>query len=150
MSAHAPIARSVRDLALDAINAVEMASERPTRMRHSTFTLWEAMSGGKANPIGTDAETLELVERLIAREHFHGKTILALQHDALTDCRTLHTYRIRKGKAIGWDRDARRTYAYTADRLFSVEVEAFAPVEPWRCLPGADRVGTSNVIEVRS
>lgn len=148
MNAHTNLAR---ESALDAINAVEMASERPTRMRHSTFTLWEAMSGGKANPIGTDAETLELVERLIAREHFHGKTILALQHDALTDRRTLHTYRVRKGKAIGWDRDAKRTYAYTADKLFSVEVSAFEPVTPWRWTPGCDVRGVNeNLIEVRS
>lgn len=138
----------IREAALDVINAREMAREtRPTRMVASTFTVWRALDGGKAQPETTNATSLIEIERTIATELNHGATFLVRETATISGRATLHTYRVRKGKAMAWGADAKRTYRWVADRLFSVEVTAFAPVEPWRWSPGCDVIGQSNFIE---
>jgi hypothetical protein len=139
-----------REAHLDALNATEMASEhRPVRMSAASFDVWQILPSGKAQPHLVQAETLADIERAIATEAYHGCTFMVRETATLSRIATVHSYRVRKGKAVGWDRDAKRTYAYTADKLFAVEVAAFEPVEPWRCVPGADRVGGNGIIEGR-
>lgn len=120
---------------------------RPQRMVGETFAAWRLLENGLAQPHDLAGETLPEIEDTLAVEANHGATFLIMGTDTLTGRTRLHSYRIRKGKATGWDRDAKRTYAFTADKLFAVEVTAFDPVEPWRCVAGADRVGARGFIE---
>lgn len=146
MNAHTNLSR---ESALDAILSVEVANEqRPVRMAASIFTVWRVLDSGKAQPhhVGPNDSLAEIV-RLFSGEVFHGHTFLVRETETISRRATLHTFRVRRGKWAGRMADGRKVYPYTADRLFSVEVEAFAPVEPWRCVPGADRVGMSNVIQ---
>jgi hypothetical protein len=120
---------------------------RPQRMVGETFAAWRLLENGLAQPHDLAGETLPEIEDTLAVEANHGATFLILGTDTLTGGTRLHSYRIRKGKATGWNARAKRTYAYTVDRLFSVAVSAFDPVLPWRCVPGADRVGVAPFIE---
>jgi hypothetical protein len=134
----------IREAALDVINASEMVR----RMAHATFRCWEVVNG-LSHPLAVPGETLADVERALCADAFHGRTFLIEETLAVSGKATLHTVRIRRGKAIGWDANAKRTYAYSADRLCSVAVKAFEPTLPWRWSPGADVLGRSNVIDAR-
>jgi len=151
MNAVTPHFRPAREQALDIANHAEAVAEsiRPQRIPVSLFDVWRVLESGKAQPQDVTGETLADIERRLATEANHGATFMVLETKSLSDIATLHSYRIRKGKAIGWDREAKRTYAYAADRLFSVEVSAFEPVQPWRYVPGCDVLGASGVIEGR-
>lgn len=117
---------------------------RPSYLEHSTFVVWRLLDNGKAQREVVQGVTLALIEREIATASAFGKTIFVRETETLSGAQTLHVYRIRKGKPTGWDRDARRVYSYTADKLFAMEISAFEPVEPWRCVAGADRLGIDS------
>jgi hypothetical protein len=135
-----------REAALDAVLTVEMSAERrPIRMAASTFTVWRVLPNGKAQPHPVKAETLAGIEREIASEAYYGATMLVRETATISGQSVLHSYRIRRGKAT-WGSDARKIYPHVADKLFSVDA-VFEPVEPWRCVAGADRVGLTNIIE---
>lgn len=133
-----------RETALDVINAGEMVR----RMAHATFRVWR-ITTGLAQPHDMTGETMADIARALSDAAYHGDTFLIEETLAVSGKTTLHTVRIRRGKAIGWSADAKRTYAYTADRLCSVAVKAFDPVLPWRWSPGCDVLGVGNVIEAR-
>jgi hypothetical protein len=118
------------------------------RFARSTFTGWQVLDSGKAQPHPIHGATLDQIERELAVDGLHGATILVRETETLTGTTTLHSYRVRRGKWLGrYDDACRRVYAHSADKLFSMEVSSFAPVEPWRWSPGCDVVGQSNVIE---
>lgn len=137
MNAPTPL---IREAALDVINANEMVR----RMAHASFKVWRVVNG-LSNPHHATGETLADVERALAVETYHGDTFLIAETLVLSEKTTLHTVRVRRGKAIGWDANAKRIYAYSADRLCSVAVNAFDPVLPWRHTPGCDVLGRGNV-----
>lgn len=118
------------------------------RMAQASFQCWRVLNG-LSHPHDVAAETLADVERALATEANHGDTFLIAETLAVSGKTTLHTVRIRRGKVTGWDANAKRTYAYSADRLCSVAVKAFEPTLPWRWSPGADVLGRSNIIEGR-
>jgi hypothetical protein len=125
------------------MNAVTL--HRPTRA--TRFTAWRVTEKA-AQPHPLAAQTLAEIEREIATEAYHGDTFLIREDDAIRERTTLHVYRVRRGKWTGCHGpDARRVYVWVADRLLSVPVRAFDPVEPWRYVPGCDPVGRSGVIE---
>jgi hypothetical protein len=139
-----------REARYDALNTSEMVSEqRPVRMAAAIYDVWQVLPGGKAQPHPVQAETLAGIEREIATEPNHGETFMVLETPTLGSTATLHSYRVRRGKWAGRFADAHKIYPHHADKLFAVEVSAFKPVEPWRCVPGADRLGRSGIIEVR-
>lgn len=139
-----------RDACLDLLNTAEMVSEqRPVRMAAAIYDVWQILPGGKAQPHPVKAETLAGIEREIATEPNHGETFMVLETPTLGSTSTLHSYRVRRGKWAGRFADARKVYPHHADKLFAVGVAAFEPIEPWRCVPGADRVGRLGLIEVR-
>ena len=116
------------------------------RMCHGTYQVWR-VNAGPAQPRKVTGETMLDVERELATDVNHGDTFLIAETLEVSGKTTLHAVRIRRGKAIGWDANSRRVYAYTADRLLSVAINAFDPVLPWRWTPGADVIGASNFIE---
>jgi hypothetical protein len=136
---------------LDALLSVEQSIEarRPTRMAASTFAVWRLLDTGKAQPDAASGDSLIEIERAIATETNFGATFLIRETGTITERAVLHTYKVRRGRWLGRYVDARRVYPYVADRLCSVEVAAFVPVEPWRYAPGCDVVGRSGVVEVR-
>jgi hypothetical protein len=129
-----------------ALEAGEMRSEC-LRLIASTFDCWLVLPNGKAMSHHIQGDTLAEIERSMAKAAYHGETILVRETETLSGKTTLHTYRVRKGKPIAWDADARRVYFYTAEKLVSVEVSAFQPVAPFRHTPGCDVIGFGNVIE---
>jgi hypothetical protein len=140
-----------RNAYLDALNTAEMVSEqRPVRMAAAIYDVWQVLPNGKVQPHPVTAETLAGIEREIAIEPNHGATFMVLETPTLGSTATLHSYRVRRGKWAGRFADARKVYPHHADKLFAVEVSAFEPVLPWRCVAGADRVGGLGLIEVRS
>lgn len=132
---------------LDAVLSVEASIEdvielrRPTRMLAATFTVWRLLDGGKAQPHHVGGESLIEIEREIADAVYYGDTFLVQETGTITGKAMLHSYQVRRGKAVAWDANARRVYSHVADRLLSVEVAAFLPVEPWRHVPGCDVLG---------
>ena len=137
-------AANLRDRALDVINTGEMVR----RMAHASFQCWRVTTG-LSHPHPVIGDTLLEVERGLAAEVNHGETFLVAETLTISGKTTLHTIRIRRGKPIAWDANAKRVYAYSADRLVSVAVNAFDPVLPWRHTPGCDVLGASKVIEAR-
>jgi hypothetical protein len=135
---------NLRDSALDVINTGEMVR----RMANASFQCWRVING-LSYSCALRGETLLDVERELATESNHGGTFLVAETLTISGRTTLHTIRVRRGKPIAWDANAKRIYAYSADRLLSVAVNAFEPVLPWRHTPGCDVLGRSNVIEAR-
>lgn len=116
------------------------------RIAAGSFKVWRVING-LSNPHDVRGETLADVERNLAVDAYHGATFLIAETLAVSEKTTLHTVRIRRGKPIGWDAHAKRTYTFTADRLLSVAINAFDPVLPWRWSPGCDVIGQHNFIE---
>ncbi len=141
--------RPLRDVALDLANHAETIAEdrRPTRLAASTFKVWRVTSG-LAQPHPVHGETLADVERELAIEACRGDTFNILETPAIEGTAQLHTCIIRRGSQATWA-DGRKVYSYKADRICSVAVASFEPVQPWRWTPGCDVVGRSNVIEAR-
>ena len=117
----------------------------PRAVPATQFTCWRLINAAQPHPVGA-AKLLE-IEREIATEAHHGETFLIREDDVIRERSTLHVYRIRKGKWAGRFEGSRKAFPYVADRLVSVQVKAFEPVEPWKWAPGCDVLGRSNVIE---
>lgn len=115
-----------------------------------TFTAWIQTDAGSTAYGERRFDSLADAERHFAHEAWHGATILILEHDSVTDARTLHSYRIRRGKWAGrFDRYNRKAYPHHADRLFALPVDAFEPTAPFRVTRGCDVVGIDRgLIEV--
>lgn len=128
------------------------ASERAIRMGPS-FTAWRILDNGEACPERLFAATLPEIERELANEGTHQHRYVVRETDPINGKATLHFYTIRKGAWKGHysHNRARKVYPYTADRLLSMKVNAFDPVEPWRWTPGCDVVGIDrDLVEQRS
>ena len=125
---------------------------RAQRMERSVFHVWRlAPDAAKAAREGVPGNDLASIERAIAIPENHGATIFVRETATIDGGVTLHVYRIRKGaKPIRYD-GARAIYPNTADKLFSLPVNAFDPVTPWRWSPGADVLGgAANLLEQRA
>lgn len=143
-------ALTIRDRALDVIDANDMRAERLSRLTAATFTVWRLLGSGKAQAHPVAATTLLEIEREIATEAAFGATFMVRETATLSGRATLHTYRIRREKWTGRYADGRKVYPHSADKLFALEVSAFEPVEPWRWTPGADVLGVdAGLIEGR-
>lgn len=93
------------------------------------------------------AASLAQIEERLCHPFYQRATIFVLENDSVNEVLTLHTYRVRKGQWLGrYDEQHRKAYPYKADRLFSLPVETFEPVEPWRYEPGCDVVGAGATI----
>ena len=125
--------------------SVKDAARVVRRMAQASFQVWRA-TNGLSHPHAVTGETLLEVERELSTEANYSETFLIAETLALSEKTTLHAVRIRRGKAIGWDANARRTYAYSADRLLSVAVGSFEPTLPWRWSPGCDVVGRDDTL----
>lgn len=118
----------------------------PRAVPATQFTCWR-LTTGAAQPHPVTSTALIEIEREIAAEAHHGETFLVREDDPIREQLILHVYRVRKGKWAGRFDGARKTYPYVADRLFSVPVKAFEPVEPWKWAPGCDVLGRGKFVE---
>lgn len=141
---------TVTDRAMDLILTEDMRRENARPFARETFTCWAKRDGdAKASRFTVSATTLPEIEREIAAGPYYGMTVLVLGEDTIAGTKLLHVYRIRRGKWLGRTdpRTFAKVYPHTADKLFSMPVRDFSPVEPWRWTPGCDVVGHTNIIE---
>ena len=140
MNAQTKIQASLPDLLRNAREAAPLRS----------FTGWRLGEEGRfALEIKLPFATLAEVEQYFGQEAFFGCTFFVVEHDAVTDTKMLHVYRVRKGKWAGHFSDAyTKVYPHTADKLFAMPVNAFDPAQPWLWSP-SDPIGNGPVIDVR-
>ncbi len=112
------------------------------------YSVWVQTDDGKlAYREKIAVGSLGQIEHAIANPGYFGRRVFVREHDSVNEVLQLHVYQVRKGKWLGcYDERHIKIYAYTADRLFSLPIEAFEPVEPWRYEPGCDVVGASAVL----
>lgn len=119
----------------------------PETFYRATFTAWMVSDGSTTGAKSAlFARSLPAAEDEIAAAYSNKETILVLEADGISGTQTLHTYRVRVGKPQwrqGFDKPVARK---TAERICSVRVNAFEPVEPWRWTPGCDVVGRGESI----
>lgn len=121
-----------------------------------TFTAWR-VTGGKSHPLEISAATLtEATEQ--ALHHCQPRdTLLILATAGLSGRQTLHSFTVKKSTKRYFYRASYdggpqvRVAMKEALAGFAIEVERFAPVEPFRWSPGCDVVGVDrSVVEQRS
>lgn len=129
MSAPAPFAREIA----------------ATYAMTDTFEAWRLRDTETATSIGISATTLADALSHAQNSCGHGDTLLILQTHARTERQTLHAFRIRQGarelRRIGDDPVPQWIRPLKPDAMFSMAVDAFTPVAPFRWSPGADVIG---------
>ncbi len=121
-----------------------------TAFTRSSFRAWLLSPGDKlAHSHEVFHSTLPEIEGYFSAVPYFGAMLFILEHDAVKDARTLHAYRIRRGKwAGGRDYSGCKYFPHKADKLFSLPVDGFDPTEPWSFTRGRDVVGAGDgVIE---
>lgn len=101
---------------------------------------------GKAHSIdlGDYAADPEAAIEVAAMHCQHKDVLHVLVRDTFTKAAVLHVYAIRAKQDWRKCPDTgvtKRVAIQYPERLYSVDVEAFAPVEPFQWTPGADAVG---------
>lgn len=110
-----------------------------------TFEAWRLRDGPTSQRLDIDAEALAGALAQAQASCGHRDTLFIVQTHARTEKRTLHAWRIRQG-ARSYRTDPLTgipgfVHPLKPDALFSMDVDAFAPVEPWKYASGADVVG---------
>lgn len=124
----------------------EVGAQRPqvaTRLARFTFEAWRVCASGKAQPIEVAAETLADAVSAAALHCQHKDVFLILETDTQAGTFTLHSYTVKRKSSAKWNGE-RKVHDCYAERLFSMAVTEFAPVEPWRWTPGCDVVGRDS------
>lgn len=118
-----------------------------------TFDAWR-VAGGKAHPIVKNAVSDEQW-RSLSTTCQHKEQVIVVER--MSCGKTLqHVFQVReKAATYRYNPETKQPERFKPrflDLLFSVEIAAFSPVEPWAWTPGADVVGHvhSSVIEGRA
>jgi len=119
-------------------------SVRPVALT-DTFKAWK-LAGGIHHPLRIEASTLENA-KLEAQSYCLHKdqfVILAVEDGK----QTVRLYQIKQGKEI-WVRSPStgntvKSHQLKADLVSEMQVEAYAPVEPWQWSRDADCVGAER------
>lgn len=128
---------------------------RPTRAvaLASTFTAFRMLDNRKAQRIEIDAADLASAVNAAAGACCHKDHFVVVEADARTGTTTAHFHVVKRkaqGRWVVRDHIQSKVHDLYAEHLFSVDVTAFAPVEPWRWSPGADVVGFGDMIPARA
>ena len=122
-----------------------LASQMRFAPLHDLFEAWRVGEAMSPRLDTLDATTLAEARDHAASSCSHKDHFLVKQTDRATGRATLHLFYVKQ-KAATWLRDPatgipKQVRPLEAEHRFSVPVEAFAPVEPWRWSPGCDVVG---------
>lgn len=134
---------------------LKLVAARASHFAAKSFTAWRvpvdaARSECYPLDLGQPADLAEAASAA-ERQCNHLEHFVVREIDALGDKATLHIFAIRRESKRKFRRDpltgepgwSQRLYR---DHLFSMQVRAFDPVEPWRWTPGCDPVGIDRSV----
>lgn len=139
------------------MNAIQPAFAHRLEAIGDTFAAWRIADGNDsaAYPLECVATTLAEAVDSAAPSCCHKDTLLILATEGRSGRKTLHAFRIKQGKRTYRTDPLTRVAGFVAplyaEKQFTLPVEDFAPVEPFRWTPGCDVVGVDrSVVEARS
>jgi hypothetical protein len=121
-----------------------------------TFAAWKMLGGrrNEAQPLEITAATLADALADACNSCSHKDTLAISEHEALAETTTVHFYSVKrksKPRYVVVEHVGRNVHDLYAEPLFSLAVNAFDPIEPWRWTPEADVVGgPRNVVDGRA
>lgn len=131
--------------------STETLTNRVIQLQHETYLAWRVGADSFCTPIDvSEATRLTQAVDLAAPRCAHKDALIIQETHAKTSKWFLHHYLIkqeskaqyRRNPVTGMPEHTRRQYA---DRLFSIAVHTFDPLERWKWTPGCDVVGADPV-----
>jgi hypothetical protein len=120
-----------------------------------SFAAWRSLYNGSCQPFVITATTLDAAVEQACAGCFHKDVLFVLHTAGLSGKSTLHIFAIKQRSRPNYVRSSHGAHFVQqrplyADKITSIQVDAFAPVEPWRWMPGSDVVGADrNVVGAR-